>query len=161
MKRFGAVLLLALALVLGAHGASAQIVPESELWQATDRAEALQRMIVAASKVCSPPNQPHTTSKQVPEIERELISTIRPLIRSTLAGVYGYDIPFWLEKVTHVQALKKHPNDVLRAVVEVQTYEGAHNPYGIDTIEYQLVPGPFFYANRVEHRRHPEARPRR
>lgn len=161
MRRIGAALFLALALVIGPHKVSGQNVPESELWQDTDRAEALRRMIVAASQVCSRPSPPPTTMEQIPELEREFINTVRPLIRSTLTGVYGHDRPFWLEKVTHVQSLKKHPRDVLRAVVEVQTYEGAHHPLGIDTVEYQLVPGPYLYAYRVEHRKHPEARPPR
>lgn len=70
-------------------------------------------------------------------------------------------MPFWMERVSQIQALKKHPDNVFRAVIEVQTYEGAHNPYGLDTIEYQLVPGPHLFVYRVEHRRHPEARTQR
>lgn len=87
-------------------------------------------------------------------LERLFIEAVRPQISAALAGVYGGDIQYWKEKVTTVEELTKSPN-VLRVLVEVETFFHAHYPRGIDTIEFTLEP-PGLRISQVKHKPHPQ-----
>lgn len=127
-------------------------------WEEADRAKALPEMISAARAACGQPGRRNVVvPPDVPALEREFIRAVSPLIRASLAGAYGYDVPFWKERVVSVQFLKRAP-DVLRATVVVETYQGAHNPLGVDMLEFQRVPGPSLYVARVVRNVDPQER---
>jgi hypothetical protein len=83
---------------------------DSQGWQAIDRSEGLERLFLSA---------------------------VSDQIESSITGIYGASRPYRQAKVIGVQRLATHPH-VLRALVQVQTYEGPHIPLGEDTFEFVL-----------------------
>lgn len=119
---------------------------------------ALTMLILISTDSGSSPNQQDVwrDTDRTKAMNRLFIEAVRPQIGAALTGVYGSEISFWMERVTKVQEHRQYP-DVLRAVVRVETYQGAHDPVGIDDLEFILEPAHHFHLEHVVHQPHPQS----
>lgn len=79
------------------------------------------------------------STDKVKALESALLRTLQPQIQATIAGIYGTSLLFDQARITQIQQNKLRPG-ILRIMVTVQPFVGAHNTAGTDTIEFIMEP---------------------
>ena len=78
----------------------------------------------------------NTKSEQV--MEETILALLADDTFDAVRDYYGESRLYMNEKLVGVQKVSEHPN-VLEAVVQVETFYGAHNPpYGLETITFHI-----------------------
>ncbi|MGE5672283.1 MAG: DUF3888 domain-containing protein [Mycobacterium leprae] len=88
-------------------------------------------------------------------LERLFLLEAYPQIQAGVAASYGYDIPFDSERVVSLQQ-DSRPPEILRVIVEVHTFTGAHNAVGVDRLEFRWQPGGLRLRG-VKHKAYPDS----
>lgn len=115
-------------------------------WSVGRKVVALSLLMVSiiASPGIAAPTDPDKSEvwhdvDRLPSLERMLIVAVKPQIDAAITGIYSVPRLFHSPRITRIQQNTKYPG-ILRAVIQVNTFVGAHNPLGVDTFEFVFTP---------------------